>query len=688
MSKFFILTGLLFLLFFSAKAQNLVLNPGFEAGPIDWATFSTDTPATNIRLEHTVVHSGSNSVAMTVRDTVAVSVGALQTVAILPGHSYLLSLFIKSDTVDGMAFPYINQGDTAKLLEYDIMPCNGTTGWHELQSRFIAAGNVTNITIFLLLSGVSGTAYFDDLSLTEVTDTSMYRYTVQIDSVTGVIRPFLSTNVGPVNGSSVDLSSQFRETGIDFVRTHDYYGPCDLHVIFPDTSRDPLDSTAYNFSSSDSVIGPIIQSGSQVLYRLGESFESPPVHNYPPADFIKTAQVFVQIAKHYNEGWNGGYHYNIRQWEIWNEPDGVGFWNGTAAQYAHFYNVVANALKQYDSTFILGGPALASVYSSVFLKTFLDSVRTNHAPLDFFSYHSYYEANPYHFAVLDSLVASTLQGYGYGNTPRYLTEWNNYQYNAGDDYFIWRDDPFSAASEISTHTYLQQTRLAKAFRYRCNEFFFGLWDAQGNFTYSGLALKTQTAFKSCSKMLATTGGDSLGRTILAGTNMPGDSFNIVVADNGSKSASYQIQLNGMASTDSFNYQLFRVDSTHLYQLVLSGGINGLSNRLSCETVAPFADQWILKRVSAPAAVAEIFASQVVCFPNPARDYVNFRIHENTATGILAIYNGQGQLVIQQSLSTVSGFSTAHIQTLACGTYSFTIRTDTNLYKGHFVKAEN
>ena len=30
----------------------------------------------------------------------------------------------------------------------------------------------------------------------------------------------------------------------------------------------------------------------------------------------------MNVIKHYNSGWANGYHYNIKYWEIWNEPDG------------------------------------------------------------------------------------------------------------------------------------------------------------------------------------------------------------------------------------------------------------------------------------------------------------------------------------------------------------------------------
>ena len=46
-------------------------------------------------------------------------------------------------------------------------------------------------------------------------------------------------------------------------------------------------------------------------------------------DIDKFAEVVRHIVLHYNKGWADGYHYGIRYWEIWNEPDFKPFWNGT-----------------------------------------------------------------------------------------------------------------------------------------------------------------------------------------------------------------------------------------------------------------------------------------------------------------------------------------------------------------------
>jgi xylan 1,4-beta-xylosidase len=60
---------------------------------------------------------------------------------------------------------------------------------------------------------------------------------------------------------------------------------------------------------------------------------------------------------HYNQGWANGFHYNIRYWEFWNEPEG--FWSGTPEQFYSLYEKTARALKSVDPNIKVGGDARA-----------------------------------------------------------------------------------------------------------------------------------------------------------------------------------------------------------------------------------------------------------------------------------------------------------------------------------------
>ena len=51
------------------------------------------------------------------------------------------------------------------------------------------------------------------------------------------------------------------------------------------------------------------------------------------------------VVMHYNKGWANGFHYGIRYWEIWNEPDFMPFWGGTPEEFRELYKTIAEGHK-------------------------------------------------------------------------------------------------------------------------------------------------------------------------------------------------------------------------------------------------------------------------------------------------------------------------------------------------------
>jgi hypothetical protein len=108
------------------------------------------------------------------------------------------------------------------------------------------------------------------------------------------------------------LSPQVKELGFPLTRLHDcpYMAPetVDVHAIFPLFDADPADPKNYRFAMTDDYIQSILDCGSQIVYRLGESIEHTTrrkYHIHPPRDFAKWAAICVNIIRHYNDGWAG-----------------------------------------------------------------------------------------------------------------------------------------------------------------------------------------------------------------------------------------------------------------------------------------------------------------------------------------------------------------------------------------------
>lgn len=101
-----------------------------------------------------------------------------------------------------------------------------------------------------------------------------------------------------------------------------------------------------------------------IIYRLGTSIEhsNERYYSYPPDDYEKWADICIHIIRHYNEGWNNGFNWNIRYWEIWNEPDlHDNMWNADLEEFIRFYGIVAARIKRRFPKLMIGGPAFCGL---------------------------------------------------------------------------------------------------------------------------------------------------------------------------------------------------------------------------------------------------------------------------------------------------------------------------------------
>ena len=189
------------------------------------------------------------------------------------------------------------------------------------------------------------------------------------------IKPMHAVGGGPKSGSplSVDASEIFREIGTPSCRLHDVEYPyganqyVDIHCVFPNFDADEDDEHNYNFAATDDYIRAIVDVGSEVFYRLGESIDhfSEKLYVRMPKDVHKWARICEHIIRHYNEGWASGFYLGIKHWEIWNEPEGRSMWRGTYSEFYEMYSVTAKHLKECFPHLMIGGYACVGVYSEI-----------------------------------------------------------------------------------------------------------------------------------------------------------------------------------------------------------------------------------------------------------------------------------------------------------------------------------
>lgn len=255
-------------------------------------------------------------------------------------------------------------------------------------------------------------------------------------------RPLQGVNKGPLAaGGLVDVIAAHREIGVPLTRLHDCHWPIpdvvDMHVVFPNPEADPARPESYDFRMTDEYIAAIRETGSEILYRLGETIEHTTVKRFvhPPKDPARWAEAAKGIIRHYNEGWADGFHYNIRRWEIWNEPETrPGQWTGTDEQFFAFYTVVSRALKAAFPQLMIGGPGIGitgdlvgdQLKPSAILTGFLETCRREKLPLDFLSWHCYSaSSNPGEPPIRAHNIRRLLDEYGFLKAESYLDEWRN-----------------------------------------------------------------------------------------------------------------------------------------------------------------------------------------------------------------------------------------------------------------------
>ncbi|WP_321817408.1 MULTISPECIES: GH39 family glycosyl hydrolase [unclassified Paraburkholderia] len=333
------------------------------------------------------------------------------------------------------------------------------------------------------------------------------------------------------NPNGLDRTAQFKQMGVDFVRTHDLdaFGTGDVdgsgvNRLFPDWSADPTLPASYNFTALDTMIAGIVASGAEVFFRLGRSdlsMISVNNSNVPPADFDKFATIAQHIVMHYNHGWANGFSYGIRYWEIWNEPDFTPFWTGTAAQYYSLYQKVSAAIKSVDSTLKVGGPVTATHndYRGM-LKSFLNDVQANSLPLDFFSFHWYPQyVDPLDFYKLGVEYRALLNSYGMTSTELHLNEWNY-------SLFATPAEEAHAAFVATALVYMQEAPIDRACCYMRTQ---PLISDTGALTKGGSAMQAVGSLKSLLK-LTTSGQDQQGFAVLAGGASDNKSVRVLISN--------------------------------------------------------------------------------------------------------------------------------------------------------------
>ena len=298
----------------------------------------------------------------------------------------------------------------------------------------------------------------------------MANINVNFKNTVGQIKPMHAVGQPPFSGGflSFDFShiEHLTKAHIPYSRLHDVNGNfgggrfVDIPNIFRNFDADVDDPASYDFAFTDVLLKALIDHNVTPYFRLGVSIENQAhikaYHIHPPKDYDKWARICEHIVRHYNEGWADGFYYDLKYWEIWNEPENGApgrnqMWTGTAEEFYRLYDVTSKHLKAcFGDTIKVGGYGMSGLYGLYyhpdkygidvpkrepderyetdtyrieFFHGFLEYIKEHNSPIDYFSWHSY--ANLEKTLVIDSYIYRKLCEYGHGDLEQHLNEWNN-----------------------------------------------------------------------------------------------------------------------------------------------------------------------------------------------------------------------------------------------------------------------
>ena len=284
--------------------------------------------------------------------------------------------------------------------------------------------------------------------------------TIELGSVSGLPNiDLMGANSGPnTYGASCedghdsvdfDFTPWLQNAGVSYLRTHDYYGPLDMKVMWHDTSMHPNLPLAMDFDgsqsswdfegcgeyfyfNSDEVWQDLLDGGFIPYLRIGDSHNDaiPAIVDFSnPVERLRYADAAVRVVGHFVFDEDGifGQTSPDTYVEIMNEPDNDDFWSHSWEDYEETYKVIANALRSAYPDLKIGGLAVTpSGYMNPAnqvdeVESFIEHCQVNNTPLDFLSWHMYSD-DAGDFIDAAEFYRDLLVEYGFVDTESHITE--------------------------------------------------------------------------------------------------------------------------------------------------------------------------------------------------------------------------------------------------------------------------
>jgi xylan 1,4-beta-xylosidase len=396
-------------------------------------------------------------------------------------------------------------------------------------------------------------------------DATLREIAVDATVAVGTLRP-----LSGITAAEVDSSAYYRAARINLIRISD------AARIFSDFAADAGDPKNYDFAPTDRLVA-LAKSGADVLLQLGRNVSGA---DEAPADLDKFAQVAEHIVRHYNLGWDKGFHSAVRYWEIWNEPDSLVSWSSSPQRYYSLYEKTAQAVIAADSSALVGGPSIATpLDEGPYRDGFLDYVRQHRVPLNFFSWHlsSADLHSPYDFVSAARSLRIVLDKRGFGSARSLVDAWTRDAQSQGvipkaaRAAFAASALIYMLGGPIDAQTYDGGAVALRALN--------DLPDAVGH------ALIAFGLLKATPVLLRTSGSDEKGFAVVAGKTADGKTVQILISNYQTASSGYSATIT-MPTARKYQVKNYRITDAQNFILADQSTQSGPTLHLKAELPSP------------------------------------------------------------------------------------------------------
>ncbi|MDQ3930596.1 MAG: glycosyl hydrolase, partial [Chloroflexota bacterium] len=271
-----------------------------------------------------------------------------------------------------------------------------------------------------------------------------------------------------------------------------------IYNHFGIVSRSPDGKLTFHWANFDRVLDGIKAMGKEPFICLSYMPETMSITGssrvVPPSKYEEWAELVAATVQHVNVERRLG----VRYWEVWNEPNLWGFWQGSYQEYLRLYDVTVEAALKVDPGIRIGGPAVAS-YQPDHIDEFMqhEALLGPKGRVDFVSWHSYGK-QPAELAGHIRAVREIAARYPQFSPELIISEFNVLQGGAEDTSANGATDTVEGAiAFLSSIESMQRERLDRALLFELKDgagpkSYWGRW---GMLTNDGLTKPIYHAYK-------------------------------------------------------------------------------------------------------------------------------------------------------------------------------------------------